>query len=64
LNHFTEQISDEKLTEQINSLTETLFAKAPLNIWNGDIMASRLRKHRKTALPQQQKQTQLPLLNP
>jgi hypothetical protein len=64
LNYFLEEIEDEQLTQQINALAETLFTKTPLKTWDGAIMASRLRKHRKLDSSQQRQRIQLPSLNP
>jgi hypothetical protein len=64
LNHFLVCSKDEQLTQQINALTETLFGKFPATAWNGRVMASRLREHRKTASSERKTRTSLPLLNP
>jgi hypothetical protein len=64
LNGFLQQSHDEELTQHVNALTETLFAKSPNATWNGRIMASRLRKHRDTLSLHHKQRTQLPLLNP
>jgi hypothetical protein len=64
LNHFLVRSEDEQLTQQINALTETLFGRDSVNIWNGRFMAGRLREHRKTASSERKTQTRLPLLNP
>jgi hypothetical protein len=64
LNHFLERCEDEQLTQQIDALAETLFGKDPVNVWNGTVMARRLREHRKAASSRRESQTRLPLLNP
>jgi len=64
LDIFLYQCGDEDLTQQLNALTETLFASSSNKTWNGRIMADRLRKHRHAQALKLRQKTPLPLLNP
>jgi hypothetical protein len=64
LNRFLQRCSDEELIQQIDALTEVLFAENPNATWNGQIMANQLRKHRDKVSLQTHQRPQLPQLNP
>jgi hypothetical protein len=64
LDQFLEQIDDDELTRQVNSLTATLYASAQTERWTGQTIAKLLKKHRKTQSLQPPERTRLPLLNP
>jgi hypothetical protein len=64
LDQFLEQANDEALTQQVNSLSATLFSSAPKGTWTGRTMANLLEKHRKVLSTRSQRCSKLPLLNP
>jgi BatD DUF11 like domain len=64
LDQFLEQTNDAALTQQVNSLSASLFASMPKGMWAGRIMAELLQKHRKVLSTQSRQRSQLPLLNP
>jgi BatD DUF11 like domain len=64
LDRFLYQSNDEELTQQVNALTETIYAATPSKTWNGRIMANRLRKHRDKQKLEPQLRMELPSLNP
>ena len=64
LDIFLSQSGDEDLVQQVNALTETLFASSSNKTWNGRIMATQLRKHRDTQTLVLRQKTALPALNP
>jgi len=64
LDRFLYQSGDQELTQQVNALTEHLFAHGSPKTWSGRILANRLRKHRHTQSLARRQKTQLPSLNP
>jgi hypothetical protein len=64
LDQFLEQTKNEALTQQVNSLSATLFASVPKGTWTGRTMADLLHKHRKILATQSRPRSKLPLLNP
>ena len=64
LDRFLYQSDDEDLTQQINALTEHLFAQGSPKTWSGRIMANQLRKQRHEQSLVARQRTQLPSLNP
>jgi hypothetical protein len=64
LDDFLEQTNDDALTQQVNSLSATLFASKPKRTWTGQIMADLLEKHRKILSSHSRQRSKLPLLNP
>ncbi len=64
LDQFLEQTSDAMLTQQVNSLSASLFASMPKGMWAGRTMAELLQKHRKDLSTLSRQRSHLPLLNP
>jgi BatD DUF11 like domain len=64
LDRFLYLSNDEELTQQVNALTETIYATTPGKTWSGRTMANRLRKHRDKRRSARQQRTELPSLNP